>query len=167
MELLCVFLPVACALDYRNNRIPNWLLLFMALAGLGQSSLQQGIEGVFYFLCKTVCVILCMYSLFKIGALGAGDVKLLGVCAGYLPGDKILIFLFISLLIAAAVSLIKMFSEHNTKERLVYLGEYLVGVIRSGSWQLYINDCREWKRHSICMAGPVFLSVLMHVGGVY
>lgn len=167
MELLCVFLSVACAFDYRRNQIPNWLLLLMVMAGLGQSSLKQETEGVFYFLCKTIGVILCMYLLFKIGALGAGDVKLFGVCAGYLPGNKILIFLFVSLLIAAIVSLIKMFLENNVKERLVYLGEYLIEVARSGSWQLYIDDCREREKHSICMAGPVFLSVLMHIGGIY
>jgi len=32
---------------------------------------------------------------------------------------------------------------------------------------LYMEDCREWKRYGIRMAGPVFLSVLLYMGGVY
>lgn len=33
-------------------------------------------------------------SVFYIGAMGAGDVKLLAVCAGYFSGEKVLCFLF-------------------------------------------------------------------------
>lgn len=167
MKLLCVCLLVACVFDYWRNRIPNGLLLLMTVIGIGENSLKQGAEGVLFFLCRMICVILCMYFLFKISALGAGDVKLFGVCAGYFPGDKILYFLFFSLLLAAAISLIKMLSEQNVKERLTYLGEYMLEVVRSGRWRLYINDCQEWKKYSIHMAGPIFASVLMYMGGIY
>lgn len=167
MGILCVFLLAACGFDYWQRRIPNYLLAVMLAIGIGQSGLYRGAEGIFYFLCKMICMILCMYLLFKIGTLGAGDVKLYGICAGYLPGDKILHFLFFSLLIAAGISLIKMMMEHNARERFCYLSEYLFGVIQSGSWQLYIDNCRQQKRYSICLAGPIFCSVLMCVGGIY
>lgn len=167
LKLLCVFLSVACVIDYRTKRIPNWLLAFMLVAGLWQSSLKQGTENVFDFLYKIACMTLCMYFLFKIGALGAGDVKLLSVCAGYFPGNKILYFLFFSLLIAAAFSLFKMVLQHNARERLRYLGEYLLGVLRSGAWKLYMEDYGELSGCSICMTGPILISVLMYMGGIY
>lgn len=167
MRLLFVCLSVACVFDYRTRKIPNWLLAFMLVAGLWKNNQIRGTGGVFYFLCKVICVILCMYFLFKIGVLGAGDVKLFGVCTGYFPGDKILYFLFYSLLIAAAFSLIKMVKEHNVKERMVYFGDYLLGVLQSGAWQLYMEDCREMTRCCVCMAGPALISVLMYMGGVY
>lgn len=158
---------VASAFDYRQRRIPNWLLVMMAAAGVWQSGIEHGVEGMIHFGCKMLYVILGMYILFKIGTLGAGDVKLFGVCAGYLSGDKILYFLFFSLLIAAGISLIKMITEHNAKERLIYLVEYIVGVVQTGNWHLYITNQKEQRRYSICLAGPVLGSVLMCIGGIY
>ena len=167
MGALCIFLVVACVYDYWQRRIPNWLLVIMATIGVGQGCMEHGAEGMIYFGCKVLCVILGMYTLFKLGTLGAGDVKLLGVYAGYLSGDKILYFLFFSLLIAAGISLIKMITEHYAKERLIYLLEYIVDVVQTGSWQLYISNKKEQRRCSICLTGPILCSVLMCVGGIY
>lgn len=167
MATLCVFLMMACGFDYWKKRIPNHLLAMMTVVGIWQAGLNGGVEGILYFLCKMICMIVCMFFLFKIGALGAGDVKLFGVCAGYLPGDKILHFLFYSLLIAAVISLVKILTEHSAKERLVYLGEYILGVIQCGSWQLYMENQREQQRCGICLAGPILGSALMWAGGIY
>lgn len=139
----------------------------MLVTGVGISVLEQGAKGILHFGTKMILMILFMYLFFKIGALGAGDVKLFGVCAGYLPGDKILYFLFFSLLITAIISLIKIFAEHNAKERLSYLSEYLIDVARSGKWQLYISDQSEMQKQSICLAGPILGSVLMYIGGIF
>lgn len=143
------------------------LIALMLVTGVGISVLEQGAKGILHFGAKMIFMILFMYLFFKIGALGAGDVKLFGVCAGYLPGDKILYFLFFSLLIAAIISLIKILTEHNAKERLSYLGEYLIDVVRSGKWQLYISDQPEMQKQSICLAGPILGSVLMYIGGIF
>ena len=55
---------------------------------------KEGIGG----LCAYVGAVLLMgaflYPFFRIGALGAGDVKLFGVTAGYLPFEKIFYFSF-------------------------------------------------------------------------
>ncbi|MBE5884732.1 MAG: prepilin peptidase, partial [Lachnospiraceae bacterium] len=163
MGALCILLLIACGFDYRKRRIPNLLIGIMLIAGIVQSGVSAGAMGILYFAGKMLCMILCMYFLFKIGTLGAGDVKLFGVCAGYFPGDKILYFLFFSLLFAAGISLIKLLFEHNAKERLTYLAEYAAGVIQSGSWQLYVQNKREQERHSVCLAGPVLGSVLMYI----
>ena len=65
-------------------------------------------------------------SVFYIGAMGAGDVKLLGVCAGYFSGEKVLCFLFFALLFAAVFALCKMYLARNLWDRLCYLGEYVM-----------------------------------------
>ena len=167
MGVLCTFLLFACCFDYGRKRIPNWLLILMLISGIGISSFEQGMEGVLHFVGKMLLMILFLYFFFNIGALGAGDVKLYGVCAGYLPGDKILYFLFFSLLIAAMISLIKILTEHNAKERLQYLSEYLLDVVVSGNWQLYISNQKEMRKNSICLAGPILGSVLMYIGGIF
>ena len=99
--------------------------------------------------------------------MGAGDVKLLGICAGFLQYDKILYFLFFSLLAAAIFSIVKLIREQSVRERLAYLGEYLLDVARSGKWSLYIENEQEARSAGIALAGPILVSVFLHMGGVY
>ena len=127
----------------------------------------EGYAGLLAYLASTLMVIAMFYFFFWIGAMGAGDVKILGVCAGFFPWDKVLCFVFFALLIAAVFALGKMCLERNMKERLHYLGEYLWDVFRCGRWKVYFAGERECTATGICMAGPVFCSALLYMGGVY
>ena len=167
MSVLCVLLMIACGYDYRKRRIPNLLVAFMLLWGVGLQLCRNGPVGIFGFLVRAVCVMGVLYPLFKIGAVGAGDVKLFGVTAGFLPFQKVFLFLFMSLLIAAIISLYKLMKMKNLRECLGYFCNYLRGVQRIGRWQLYLPKPAERCRRSICLSGPVLLSVLLCLGGVY
>lgn len=167
MVALCVMLAIACCYDYGRGRIPNFLLITMGLVGLIYNIAITGIQGGLVFLIESAVVMLLMYPLFKIGVLGAGDVKLYGLCAGYLPRDKFLFFLFLSLLVAAIISLIKMIKESNAVERMSYLCEYVLEVVQSGNFRLYMENEKERKASGICLAGPIFCSVLLYIGGIY
>ena len=142
------------------------LLALMLLIGLWQKWRLPNGTGVTYVL-SILLMIFLLYPFFKLGALGAGDVKLLGICAGFLQYDKILHFLFFSLLAAAIFSLVKLIREQSAGERLAYLGAYLVDVARSGQWSLYIENEREARRAGVALAGPILISVFLHMGGVY
>ena len=115
----------------------------------------------------TVLMVICLYPLFKIGVLGAGDVKLFGACAGYFPSEKIIYFLFYSLLVAAVISLLKLSMERNVKERLCYFADYILEVAQSGCWSLYMEKERDYRKTGVCLAGPILCSVLLFLGGVY
>ncbi|MCM1184929.1 MAG: A24 family peptidase [Lachnoclostridium sp.] len=167
MTALCLFLAVAAFFDYSKGKIPNPLLIIMLLAGAGQSFGMGGAAGGGVFLAEVVMITALLYPLFMIGTVGAGDVKLLGICAGYFPRDKILYFLFFSMLWAAIFSLIKLWRMKNVKERLLYLGEYLMEVAQTGKWRLYMENERERRTAGICMSGPVLISALLYMGGVY
>jgi len=166
LEVLVFLLAVACFCDYLSKKIPNVLLVVMFLFGLGQQILGNGEIGIF-FAVKTVSVCLVLYPLFQIGAIGAGDVKLYGICGGYLPGEKFLFFFFVSLLIAALISLLKMIYEGNLTERLRYFWDYVFSVLSAGKIRMYIEDERERRKAGICLAGPILASVLLGMGGVY
>lgn len=161
MALICILLTCACIYDYRDKRIPNWIIFCLLITVFGISTNWVNT------LIQILSVIAILYFFFKLGALGAGDVKLLGVCAGMFPAEKILFFLFISLFIAAIFSLIRLVREQNMRERLLYLYEYLVSVMRSGAWRLYIENESERRIRGICLAGPVLCSVLLYLGGAY
>lgn len=143
------------------------LLILLFSTGVGWHALQKEFEEMLFFIGEMLIVMLLMYPFFKIGCIGAGDVKLLGICAGYLPVHKILEFLFFSMLAAAVFSIIKLIKRHSTKERFYYLLSYLAAVFRSGRWQLYLEDGKERSEAGICLSGPILLSVIMHIGGIY
>ena len=161
VALVCILLACACICDYRDKRIPNWviLFLFMSILGIADNWLSA--------LLQIISMVAILYFFFKIGTLGAGDVKLFGVCAGIFPTEKILIFLFVSLLIAAIFSIVKLLQEQNMRERLLYLYEYLVSVLQNGAWGLYIKNEKERRRRGVCLSGPILCSVLLYLGGAY
>lgn len=167
MAALCVLLTVACGYDYRKRKLPNYLIAVMAFVGIGWRFCREGPCGVPYYLSGMLIMMCLMYPFFKIGAIGAGDVKLLGVTAGFLPFDKIFLFLFVSLLIAAVISFIKLWKEKNYGERIRFLYRYLSRVLRSGRWQLYLKEPEERYKLGVCLSGPVLLSVLLYLGGIY
>ncbi|MCI8801017.1 A24 family peptidase [Acetatifactor muris] len=166
MTSLCVFLLIACVCDYREHRIPNSLTALMAVQGLIGRMWDEGAVGIILWLGGAVMAVALLYLLFKIGCLGAGDVKLFGVTAGYLPFKKILLFLFFSLLIAAIISLVKMWKENSFGRRIRYLSGYFRELLKNGQWRLYSQKEND-RTSGICLAGPVFISILLYLGGVY
>lgn len=167
MVVLCAFLGAACYYDYRYSRIPNWLVC--CIGGLGVTGvLYSGnlLMALRYF-GVAVFVALVFYPIFRIGCMGAGDVKLFSVCAGFLPGSSFLYFLFFSMAFAAVFSLVHFITQSDAKERFLYLWAYIQQVAGSGKWQLYFQSKEECRRAGICLAGPILASILLHVGGVY
>lgn len=167
MEVLCVFLALACGYDYRYHKIPNYLLMLTVVFGVGWRLGTEGIPGAVIYAGGSVLIMCLAYPLFKIGAVGAGDVKLLGAAAGYLQFGKIPVFCIISLLIAAVISLIKMVRKRNFLERMKYLADYLKNVANSGRWKLYQVDERDKMSVSVCLSGPILVSILLYIGGRY
>lgn len=167
MAALCIFLAAACGYDYKERRIPNALLILEALLGAGRSLGSSGLSGVSAFFGRVLLVMALLYPLFKIGTMGAGDVKLFGVTAGYLPFGKILYFLFFSLLTAAVISLIKIRKEKSFGRRMRRLMGYVEDVLNNGRWTLYPEGEGQGQGARVCLSGPVLVSALLCWGGVY
>lgn len=163
MAVLCVLLTLACGYDYRYHKIPNYLIILMAVFGVGWRLGPEGVAGAVSYAVEALLVMCLFYPFFKIGTVGAGDVKLLGAAAGYLHFKKILVFCVMSLLIAAVISLVKMMRNKNFLERMKYLADYLKDVAQSGSWKLYPVSEQDKKSAGVCLSGPVLISVLLYI----
>lgn len=166
MAALCVLLTAACWCDYRKKKIPNVLIVTMLICGIGWRLLLEGAAGLPACLGQIAIVVILFYGLFRVGVAGAGDVKLIGVTAGFLPFKKIFLFLFVSLLIAAIISLIKLWKHNNIKERLRHFASYLADGLNNG-WKLYPKSGLELPEAGICLSGPILISLLLHLGGAY
>jgi len=139
----------------------------MGFFGIGESFLCGGIINILYFIIKAVSVVLILYPIFRIGAVGAGDIKLLGICSGFISKDCILHFLFFSMLVAAIFSIIKMCIKNNFRERLQYLCRYIVRVAEYREVTPYFMSGEEKRTAGLCLSGPVLCSILMHMGGIW
>ena len=166
MLLLSLFAAVACYFDTRKRRIPNLLLAVALLAGLIRAGSLQGATGPPAYLLRMILVILVFYPFFMIGSLGAGDVKLFGVVAGFFQSPEVIPFLFFTLLIAALISILKLIRSGNARKRFTRLILWGRGLLCGN---LRILDADEEKTHAdtVALAGPVLGSILLKLGGFY
>ncbi|MGN1148526.1 MAG: prepilin peptidase [Lachnospiraceae bacterium] len=180
--ILLFLLMAACYFDYRMDKIPNALVLLgTILASVYRVTRciveSRGTGGVIPALVTELgllllwmgIVFMVLYPFYMLGMLGAGDVKLYCMSAAFLKGKDCLTFFAGSMLLAAAIALLKLLYQKNIRERLYYFCSYLVDILRLGSFRLYF-DGADWKtkrRASLHMAGPMLAGLLLHVCGVY
>ena len=167
MAALCVILTAACCFDYREKKIPNLLCMAAGLYGIAWRALRDGPPGICAYLLQAVSVFALLYFFFRVGAVGAGDVKLLCLTAGYLPFQKVSVFLLVFLLFSAMISLAKLLRKGYFRERVRYFMQYLKKVWKSGGWKPYIQGGTDRADVGVCLSGPVLISLLLYLGGVY
>ena len=164
-----MLLAVACYFDYRKAKIPNWLILVGLVSAIGITVWEALILGpvltsVFDMVVRIGITTVVLYPLFKIGVLGAGDVKLCALCAAFLKaGDFVQVFV-ITLILAAVTGVCKLLILGNVKERIYYLVSYGKDVVQFGVWKPYWNKENLYRRKdaSVRMAGPLLAAVLLH-----
>lgn len=170
-----MWLAAACFFDYRRDKIPNALIGLGMLTGilyqgyLFRAVPLQFITAVGLLLFHTAIIIVVFYPLFKLGMLGAGDVKLFCLLACFLQGRECVVCIVGSLLIAAFVGTGKLLVQENLAERLQYFCSYVADVAKNKAFRLYFENAglQAKRKASLHMAGTLLLSVLLHAGGVY
>ncbi|MCM1112360.1 MAG: prepilin peptidase [Muribaculum sp.] len=167
MTVLCTSLGVVCIFDYKKRKIPNSAVALIFAAGLAEQACKAGWKGMAMYLFVTAAALFALYPIFRIGGLGAGDVKLLSVCAGYFSVNRILYFLFFSMLFSAFFSMIRLLRERSVRDRIAYFCAYCMAVAQSGRWRLYLPQGKTGRLDGVCMSGPILCSVLIGLGGLY
>lgn len=162
-----VFSLVACYQDYREGKIRNRLILAGLVWGIYHQCATSGAKGILIFAQGLLGIFLLTYPLFKLGMIGAGDVKLFAICAGSLGLKRALFFLTATFLVAGFLSLVKMLYHHNFLERFRYFFNYVEQTVITMQLSLYDKGDEEKSGGHIPLAGPACLSVLLCLGGVY
>ncbi len=77
----------------------------------------------------------------------------------------------VAFLTGAIEALFKMIKERNFLERFQYLLSYIHDVFTTNQWKLYEEAKKQSdagvRKHKIHFAFPVFISALIHIGGLY
>lgn len=141
---LAIALLIAAWTDIRRREIDNWLTSGIALVApaywfaLGlepwpdmalQAAIGLGVFVVFAFL-------------FAIGAMGGGDVKLLGALALWFPWQALLVLLVLMSLLGGALTLVMAIAHRMRRSEARLEVPYGVAIAAAGLWvlgQRYLN----------------------------
>lgn len=167
--VLVLVLIFASLWDYKKRKIPNLLIAVGYIYGLMRIFYYQNflthIGGM-------VLPILILYPFFKIGTIGAGDIKLFSLIGCYLSFMEVLYCMFLTFVIGAIVSLVFMQREGNFADRISYLLTYLKNSLNQNQFRYYYHDMEKNKlseeeisKTRIHLATPIFISVCIHFGG--
>ena len=158
-------------MDFKRDRIYNGWILFGILAGLFFHMQEDGWYGACSAVIPMLIPFVLLYPIYKIGALGAGDIKLFMVSGSFLETGKLIHVIIVSFIIAALFSLMKMISVKNCKERMRYLLSFLLETSKTREWKLYEEDSKRktyaYKSNKIHFALPICISVMLGLGGLF
>ena len=107
---------------------------------------------------------LCFYPIYKIGAIGAGDVKLYCLLGCYLSLKNVFWIIFLSLCIAAFLSLIKMCYLKIFFSRMQYFLEYSFRCISNQTMYPYYSELNKTEQSTITLALPIFIGSIIIIG---
>ncbi len=92
--------------DLRENKIPNRLILWGMIIGIGirltESVMRKNLSDMLILIPEVLFLFFCLWPVYQIDGLGAGDVKLLLMTGMFLPVKQAL-FIIITAFFAAAV----------------------------------------------------------------
>lgn len=139
IAFFAALLLTACVTDWRGRTIPNWLTATVALAAPAHwwaaglplwpdIAIQAGIATLVFCVCA---------GFFALGAMGGGDVKLLGAVALWLPGI-LLVKMLIVMSILGGVLTLALLAWHRIRK---YPGApeipYGLAIAAAGLWAIY------------------------------
>ncbi len=99
--LVSIFVIIAAVLDYRTRKIPNWITVPAALAGLVFHAVMPGTHGILWALAGFAVGFSLLIVPWLLGGGGMGDVKLLAALGVWLGPLGILAVFGISAVLAA------------------------------------------------------------------
>ncbi|MCR4617474.1 MAG: A24 family peptidase [Lachnospiraceae bacterium] len=174
MLFLCPFLGLACVWDITLRKIPNILQGILFGLGIVYFYLIDSWGGVLRFLSTVIIVVVVFCIFFKLGMIGGGDVKLLGISSAFFTPKEAVVYLFFTFAVAGAIGLIKLIARKDLIKRLIYLKDYLENAISGVKTQgknyrprLYLEKREEKISAGVAMSLPMMVSALLHVAGVY
>ena len=116
--------------DLRDGKVPNGLILWGYAGGFIYAICEKGASGILEAIISLVWPILLLYVLFRIRALGAGDIKLISVISLFLNGHQVINIIYLSFLIGAGFGAIRLVRHRQIIAHLYMFSDYIQSVIR-------------------------------------
>jgi prepilin peptidase CpaA len=105
-------------MDWRYRRIPNWLTVTGAVAGLVVNTVLTGWAGTRTSLLGMGLGLLLLFPFVMLRAIGAGDWKLIGMLGAFLGPSRLLTVLAGSILVAGFMAMVLIMVRGRVRETL-------------------------------------------------
>jgi prepilin peptidase CpaA len=128
-------LALACYggwMDWRTRRIPNWLTVSGALAGLAANAILRGWHGAAISLEGAGLALGLLLPLVLLRGFGAGDWKLMGAMGAVLGWREMLAVLFASVVVSGVMAVFQMVAARRVKETLGNVMTLVMGFAATG-----------------------------------
>lgn len=161
---LQIILSTAVIMDYRNGRIKNWLIAAGIFTGCilrvltDEFSVLMFFEGIGF-------PVLCCGILFRIHALGAGDIKLFSVIGSFTAFHELLSCICFSFVAAAIIALFKLIYNKNLMSSFFCFFHYIRQVCETGIIQKYSG--RDDKKRQMHFSVPILIGYFITKGVEY
>jgi len=115
--------------DWRWRRIPNWLTVPGAAAGLAVNAWAGGWSGTKSSLLGLALGLALLLPFVLLRALGAGDWKLAGALGAFLGPERLLEVLFAAVLVAGVMAAVLIVWKRRVKQTLKNLRNMLAALL--------------------------------------
>lgn len=117
-------------MDLRTDKIRNQLIIAGMVLGLGNCIFEEGIKGILFWMFRLIIPIVLFYFLFHLGTLGAGDIKLFSMIAGFLTMKEFFMCVVVSFLAGGVIAIGKLIFLRGQKADTVHFSlPILVGYL--------------------------------------
>jgi len=111
---IAILMTIAVVIDVKTRRIPNWLTVSAAVAGLAYHVFTGGWEGLGFSLGGFAVGFGILLVLWLIGGGGGGDVKMMGAVGAW-AGPLCTLLIFLGSSIAAVFCIMIMMAKNGIK----------------------------------------------------
>jgi Flp pilus assembly protein protease CpaA len=125
------FAIIAAVIDFRQFRIPNALTLPLCLAGWLFHAAAGGLAGLQYSVGGTLTGFFVLVLFHSMGAMGAGDVKLLAACGAWIGATNTAYVFLAAALLAGLYSLAVLAWQQRLADTPMLVQ---AAVIRTATW---------------------------------
>lgn len=164
-KLILYMAFLAVCSDLHTEKIPNSGILTFWVTGLLYQISTGGWKGILQFIAGVLVPLILLMILFFFRMLGAGDIKLFSALGAVMGPVLILKCILYSLLIGAVLSVVMLLSMGILKERLWYFANYFRNFLLTKTAVPYRKKGKQVEH--IHFSVPIFLSVMLHTGGIY
>jgi prepilin peptidase CpaA len=155
----------AVVCDLKSERIPNEGICLFWGTGLIFQIITEGFQGLGNGMAGAFLPLMTLAGLFFFRMIGAGDIKLLSALGSVMGPAVVLKCMVLSFFFGALLSAAILIDTKTLIIRLRYFTEYFRNLYTRKSVVPY---CKKGKRlENIHFSVPVFMAVMLHMGGFY
>ena len=149
--------------DLRDERVPNTFILMGYVSGFIYAISKKGASGIPEAIISLVWPILLLYVLFRIRALGAGDIKLFSVISLFLDHHQMFMIIYLSFLTGAVFGAVRLIRNGQIKTHLKNFQDYVFEALTEKRITYYKTINEDLGKLHFC--GCIFAACMMLYAG--